>query len=177
MDELRGLAERTGTRLRLDVAGDVWAIGDEERIAQIGRALSGNAFVHTPAGTRVTVRVGAGDGKAWIEVEDGGPGIPTEQLERVFDRFYRAEGAVAPGSGLGLAIAKELAELMGGSVRASSRPGRTVFTLELVSTPAPERERRVASRWVDRQFLAAVTVAETHRRESPINHLRHRVST
>lgn len=144
VDELRGLAERTEHTVDTDVATDVWSVGDEERIVQIGRALVGNALVHTPSGTNVVIRIGSGDAKAWLEVEDDGPGIPPEQLERVFERFYRVEGGVAPGSGLGLAIASELAELMGGRVRASSRPGRTVFTLELARTPVPERAQRVA---------------------------------
>ena len=141
--ELRGLAERTGHSLDVEASADAWAIGDEERIVQIGRALAGNALVHTPAGTTVTVRACVGDAKAWIEVEDKGPGIPSDQLERVFERFYRVEGGVAPGTGLGLAIARELAELMGGRVRASSRPGRTVFALELARTPVPDRAEPV----------------------------------
>jgi signal transduction histidine kinase len=145
--ELRHLAERTGHGLEVEVAADVWAMGDEERVAQIGRALAGNALTHTPSGTRVTLRTRTGDAHAWLEVEDDGPGIPVDQLERVFDRFYRVEDGIAPGTGLGLAIARELATLMGGRVRAASRPGRTVFTLELARTPAPDRaERLVASR-------------------------------
>jgi signal transduction histidine kinase len=141
--ELRAIAERAGHVLELDVADEVWASGDEERIAQVGRALVGNAIVHTPAGTAVTVRARAGETTAWLEVEDDGPGIPGDQLERVFDRFYRVEGGIAPGSGLGLSIARELAELMGGRVRASSRPGRTVFTLELARVAAPDRAAAV----------------------------------
>ena len=136
--ELRGLAESTGHALGVETADVIWAVGDEARIAQIGRALAGNALTHTPPGTQVILRARAGDAHAWLEVEDDGPGIPVEQLDRVFDRFYRVEGGVAPGSGLGLAIARELATLMGGRVRASSRPGRTVFTLELPRTPVLE---------------------------------------
>ncbi len=142
--ELRGLAERTGHTLEVEVADDAWAIGDEERIAQIGRALAGNALTHTPDRTRVVLRARAGDAHAWLEVEDDGPGIPVDQLERVFDRFYRVEEGIAPGTGLGLAIARELATLMGGRVRAASRPGRTVFTLELARTPSLDRVERVA---------------------------------
>ena len=137
--ELRGLAERTGHTLEVDVSEDVWAIGDEDRVAQIGRVLAGNALAHTPGGTEVTLRARAGDTNVWLEVEDDGPGIPADQLDRVFDRFYRVEGGIAPGTGLGLSIARELAELMGGRVRASSRPARTVFTLELARAVAPDR--------------------------------------
>jgi len=143
--ELRGLAERTGHELDVEIGDDVWAMGDEERIVQIGRALAGNALTHTPAGTRVLLRTKTGDAHAWLEVEDDGPGIPVDQLERVFDRFYRVEDGIAPGTGLGLAIARELATLMGGRVRAASRPGRTVFTLELARTPAPDRAERLAA--------------------------------
>jgi signal transduction histidine kinase len=142
--ELRGLAERTGHTLEVDVPADVWAIGDEDRIVQIGRVLAGNALAHTPGGTQVIMRARTGDANAWLEVEDDGPGIPADQLERVFDRFYRVEGGIAPGTGLGLSIARELAGLMGGRVRASSRPGRTVFTLELARSVTPDRADPVA---------------------------------
>jgi signal transduction histidine kinase len=131
VDELRGLSERDAHVLEIEADDGVLAIGDEERIVQVGRALVSNALIHTPAGSRVVIRVRGDAGRAWLEVEDDGPGIPEDQLERVFERFFRVEGGIAPGTGLGLAIARELAELMGGTIRASSRPGRTVFTLEL----------------------------------------------
>jgi signal transduction histidine kinase len=75
-----------------------------------------------------------------LAVEDDGPGIPAEHAERVFDRFYRVEGGLASGSGLGLAIARELAELMGGRVTLESRPGRTVFALELDGVAEPAHQ-------------------------------------
>jgi signal transduction histidine kinase len=130
VDELRGLAEGRAQQLELEAA-DVWASGDEERVLQVARALVGNALLHTPTGTRVLVRSAAGEGVSRLEVEDDGPGIPAGELRRIFERFYRVEEGRASGSGLGLAIARELAERMGGSVHVSSRPGRTVFTLEL----------------------------------------------
>jgi two-component system, OmpR family, sensor kinase len=129
--ELEALAEARGHPLELDVEEDVWAIGDEERVLQIGRALAGNAIVHTPSGTRVVVRARKAGDRVTLAVIDDGPGIPAEQFERIFDRFHRIEGGQASGSGLGLAIARELAGLMGGEVRVESRPGRTVFTLLL----------------------------------------------
>ena len=82
------------------------------------------------------------DDRAVLAVEDDGPGIPAEHLERVFDRFYRVEGAHASGSGLGLAIARELAERMGGTVTIESRPGAgRVCTLD---APRPTPQPRVA---------------------------------
>jgi signal transduction histidine kinase len=140
VEELGALADAKHHALELEPGPGAVVLGDEERIVQIGRALVDNALVHTPDGTTVTVRVRSSDGRAWLEVEDDGPGIPADQLGHVFDRFYRVEGGIAPGSGLGLAIARELAELMGGAVRASSRPGRTVFSLELAHVPIPRVE-------------------------------------
>jgi signal transduction histidine kinase len=115
--------------------GGARAVGDPERVLQIGRLLVENAIVHTPAGTPVRVRVHDGDGRAVLQVEDEGPGIPEAHLEQVFERFYRAEGGRSSGSGLGLAIARELAVLMGGTIEVDSKPGRTVFSLAL---PSPE---------------------------------------
>ena len=82
-------------------------------------------------GTTVQLRVEQRGSRVALAVEDNGPGIPAEHLERVFQRFYRVDGGQASGSGLGLAIARELAGRMGGTVTVTSRPGATVFTLEL----------------------------------------------
>jgi signal transduction histidine kinase len=136
--ELEHLAVSSEHMLEMDVRGDVWCQGDEERIVQIGRALVVNAIVHTPAGTRVTVRARRGE-RAELAVEDDGPGIPKRHREAVFERFYRVEGGKASGSGLGLAIAWELARLMGGSVRLEQGPRATVFTLDLPGAASPDR--------------------------------------
>jgi two-component system, OmpR family, sensor kinase len=121
-------------------------MGDEERALQIGRILVENALVHTPPGTAVRLGTGRRDGVALLTVEDEGPGIPVEHAGQVFDRFYRIEGTVASGSGLGLAIARELAELMGGSVELDVSHGRTRFVLVLPASSeplpfSPENER------------------------------------
>jgi signal transduction histidine kinase len=143
--ELTPLADAGGHRLDVDAGEEAWAHADEERVLQIGRALAGNALVHTQAGTAVTLRVRRRVDHAVFEVEDDGAGIAPEHLERVFDRFYRVEGGQASGSGLGLAIARELAEHMGGDVRLASRPGRTTFTLTLPAAPVEQpRELAVA---------------------------------
>lgn len=130
-DDLRPLADASGHTLEVDADSDVWALADEERVLQIGRALVDNALAHTPPGTHVVVRARPEGGRAALAVEDDGPGISAEHVDRVFQRFYRVDGGHASGSGLGLAIARELAGRMGGSVTVESRPGRTVFTVEL----------------------------------------------
>lgn len=130
VEEFAALADASGHTVVVDAA-EVWAIADEERVQQIARSLLGNALVHTPAGTTVRVQVRRRQTRAALVVEDNGPGIAREHLERVFQRFFRIEGAQASGSGLGLAIARELASRMDGSVTVTSRPGLTTFTLEL----------------------------------------------
>jgi signal transduction histidine kinase len=103
------------------------ALGDDERILRIGRALLENALKHTAPGTRVRVRSSGTS----LSVEDDGPGIEREHAGHVFERFYRADGARASGSGLGLAIARELATAMDGTLELSGEEGLTRFTLHL----------------------------------------------
>jgi signal transduction histidine kinase len=131
VEEFAAVARAREHPLELVENGAVAAVGDEQRVLQIGRILVENALLHTPAGTAVRVTAKRDDGRAELVVEDGGPGISPEQAQHVFDRFYRADGGRASGSGLGLAIARELAELMEGRIELDSKPGRTVFSLVL----------------------------------------------
>ncbi len=133
--EFAAVAQTGGHPLETVLEGETLALADQQRALQIGRILIENALVHTPAGTRVTVRAATQPGAVVLSVEDEGAGIPAEAAERVFERFYRADGPRAAGSGLGLAIASELATLMGGRIELESRPGLTSF--RLVLDPAP----------------------------------------
>jgi len=141
-EEFRVLAEQREHPVEVAVEGHPIARADELRMLQVCRALLDNALVHTPAGTRVTLRARADREHAYLEVQDDGPGVPAVHAPHVFDRFYRAEGGVASGSGLGLAIARELASMMDGEVVLDSRPGRTVVRVVLGAAPtsvaAPE---------------------------------------
>jgi two-component system OmpR family sensor kinase len=137
--ELEHVAASTGHELVTDVHEDVWCLGDDARILQIGRALVTNALTHTPAGTRVVLHARRRRDRAELSVEDDGPGIPPSQREAVFGRFYRVEGGMASGSGLGLAIAREIARVIGGEVRLDSASAPTLFTLDLPGEPAPTR--------------------------------------
>jgi len=135
-EEFRPVAQ--GTRHELEAGSEpVLADADELRVLQIGRILVENALLHTPPETTVRVRAASRGGRAVLEVEDDGPGIPAEQREPLFERFYRLEGTRASGSGLGLAIARELAELMEGTIEITSPPGLTVFTLSLPGSGVP----------------------------------------
>jgi two-component system, OmpR family, sensor kinase len=134
------MAQGTEHSLQATASEPVFADADELRVLQIGRILVENALLHTPPGIAVRVRASLRDGQAVLEVEDEGPGIPSEQLNQLFERFYRLDGTRASGSGLGLAIARELAELMDGTIEVDSRPGQTVFGLALPreKTASPE---------------------------------------
>ena len=137
-DEFRAVARSHGHELAVENGSPAAALGDEERALQIGRILVENALVHTPPGTPVRIRTTQRNGSALLSVEDEGPGIPPEHADQVFERFYRLDGSLASGSGLGLAIARELAELMGGSVEMEAVPGHTVFALVLPTTTDEE---------------------------------------
>jgi signal transduction histidine kinase len=141
--ELAPLADATDHTLEPQANGSVWAAGDGQRVLQVARSLVENALRHTPPGTTVEIRAQPRPDAVELVVEDDGPGIPAEHRPHVFERFYRVDGAMASGSGLGLAIARELAELMGGSLELSGG-SRTRFTLRLpVSEPFP-RENELA---------------------------------
>jgi len=134
-EEFRVVAEQREHPVEVEIEGRPIARADELRVLQVCRALLDNALVHTPAGTRVTLRAYADREHAYLEVADEGPGVPAVHAPHVFDRFYRAEGGVASGSGLGLAIARELAAMMDGEVVLESQPGRTVVRIVLGAAP------------------------------------------
>jgi two-component system sensor histidine kinase KdpD len=97
-----------------------------------------NAAVHTPPGTRIQISAQTGDKEISLTVADNGPGIPPEALPHLFDKFYRAPGAVAGGSGLGLSIVKGFVEAHGGTVSAENRAsGGAEFTIRLPLNEAP----------------------------------------
>jgi signal transduction histidine kinase len=135
-DEFAAIAQVTGHELTVSGEGD--ALGDEQRVLQIGRILVENAIRHTPPGTAIRIDVADTGGAASLTVQDEGPGIPVEYHEQVFERFYRVDGNRASGSGLGLAIARELAELMDGSLELDAASGSTRFRLRLPAA-APVR--------------------------------------
>jgi signal transduction histidine kinase len=98
---------------------------DPDRIAQVFTNLIGNALTHTPSGGAVTIRGGVERSAAWIDVTDTGPGVPPDEVDRIFDRFYRIPNPSHPaGRGIGLTIARGIARAHGGDVTiAPRRPG------------------------------------------------------
>jgi two-component system, OmpR family, sensor histidine kinase TctE len=100
-------ARKKRITLSFDAGAPVRVMGDPVMLRELVANLIDNAVAYTDEGGAVTVRVHA-DRKTVLEVEDSGPGIPAEERERVFDRFYRVAGTHAPGSGLGLSIAADI---------------------------------------------------------------------
>jgi signal transduction histidine kinase len=133
------LAKEAGVEVRLDLPSPPCpaAHADPERLRQVLVNLLSNALKFTPAGGRVTLGLRAEEGGLVGWVDDTGPGIPREALERIFEKFeqVRESRALArgpKGTGLGLAICRAIVEAHGGRIRAESEPGRGsrfVFTL------------------------------------------------
>jgi len=127
--------------LAVEVEPELVAKGDPTLLRQVMVGLLTNAFKHTPLPGRVTVR-GRRDGKREVilEVIDTGPGIPEEEIERVFERFYRRdESRKQEGFGLGLAIARRMVSVMDGEIGARSVEGEgSTFWVRLpVAQPSP----------------------------------------
>jgi PAS domain S-box-containing protein len=128
-----------GLRIDLRVAhGLPEAAGDADRVRQVLANLVENAVKYSPGGGVVVVDVAAENGLVRFTVSDHGIGIPEDELDRIFDRFYRLEHAAARGiggTGLGLYICRELVRRMGGTIRAESELGSgSTFTVELPVT-------------------------------------------
>ncbi len=136
VEAFRPRAEAAGVQLLLQVEADLPPVTlDRTRIAQVVNNLLENAVRHTPQGGTATVAAATAVGTApppeagaWVEISvaDTGPGIPPDDLPRLFDRFYRVDASrtrATGGAGLGLTIARQLAQAHGGDIRAESRLG------------------------------------------------------
>lgn len=147
--DLRPIAERLfnaltpqaraqGVQLTLQLPADLPMVrGDKEKLTQILMNLLDNAIKFNRKGGNVALRALVNGSHLDIMVADDGPGIPADDLPRVFERFYRGDKShsqTVPGTGLGLAIVKHLVEAHGGSVHVESELGRGAtfhFTLPL----------------------------------------------
>jgi len=115
----RPQADEAGITLDVTAPDDLPSVDiDPTRIREVVSNLLTNALRHTPRGGAVELSAALEDGQTAVTVRDTGSGIRADQLDRIFDRFYRSPDS--PGSGLGLPIAKSLIEAHGGTIRASS---------------------------------------------------------
>jgi signal transduction histidine kinase len=124
-----------GASLEVDVETEGWGLWDTDRMHQVVTNLVTNAIKYGD-GSPVRVRLRSIDGAVLLAVLDGGPGIPPEDRERIFQPFTRATSRrKAQSLGLGLYIVHEIVQAHGGSIEVESRPGHTCFELRLPAEP------------------------------------------
>jgi two-component system phosphate regulon sensor histidine kinase PhoR len=136
VERLRPQAERAGVALHLDADADLPPVlVDRARIGQVVLNLVHNAIKFTPAGGSIVVGATRSDSTLIVTVRDTGVGIADEHLDRLFERFYKADkGRHELGTGLGLAIAKHIVQSHGGTIHAQSTQGEGAtfsFTLPI----------------------------------------------
>ena len=134
--DFRVAAEGQGLTLTVKIAPDLpWVLGDPLHLQRVVDNLLGNALKFTPIGGEVTICLQHERSEAVLEVADTGIGIPSDQLEHIFERFYQVDGSAtrrSNGIGLGLALVKEIVEAHGGRVAAHSTLGEgSVFRVAL----------------------------------------------
>ncbi len=117
------LAEERGVTLTADAGDGLAARAVPGALEQIVDNFIDNALNASGPGNEITVSALRDNGWATVHVSDRGPGMPTDQLQHAFDRFWRSASAGRGGSGLGLAIVRQLAEASGGEVAVANRPG------------------------------------------------------
>jgi two-component system sensor histidine kinase KdpD len=117
---------------RLCARGDVFLL--EQALANVLE----NAVRFSPDGSLISVRAGGGEGRVQVEIVDQGPGVPSAERERIFEKFYRAQGpgANTPGTGLGLSIARGMVEAMDGRIDAHARVDGAPGLRVVVDLPA-----------------------------------------
>jgi PAS domain S-box-containing protein len=138
-DLQRPLASSSSLELRVDVddVPEIW--GDRDRLLQVLENLIGNAIKFTEAGGWIGVGATSRDHEVVFWVSDTGSGIASEDLPRVFDRFWQATRAGRQGAGLGLPITKGIVEAHGGRIWVESTPGRGTTFSFTIPKAAPER--------------------------------------
>ena len=137
-EDAQVLAADRGVRLVVEAATDAEIRADPGLLRQLLLNVLSNAISVTPSGGEVRLRSAPAEEGWRFEVLDEGPGLPPEQLARLFERFVRFErrdGGTRPGHGLGLAISRSIAQLHGGSIRAVNRADRSGLRIE-VELPA-----------------------------------------
>jgi two-component system, OmpR family, sensor histidine kinase TctE len=143
--------------------------GSDWLIRELAANLIENALAYTHRGGRVTVRCGTCAQEPFLEVEDNGPGIASDERQRVFERFYRVPGSAGEGSGLGLAIVQEIAQMHGAHIHIDTPPAGGTQILVVFPCPGSRAKataadgegggsrafRRVRSTGTSRQTSAA----------------------
>lgn len=147
LDRTSMIAQERGVKVSVGGASHAWVFGDADLLMTAFRNLIDNAIRYSPEDTTVGVGLRERDGLVTVSVTDQGPGIPVEEQERVFERFYRVDAArsrATGGTGLGLSIVKHVVSNHGGEVTLWSQPGQgSTFTVRLPEIE--ERERGLSA--------------------------------
>jgi signal transduction histidine kinase len=157
VEDARLIAVRKEIRVDLTYAPVPPVLVDTEKVSQVVTNLLSNAIKYTPKNGNIIVNVGPSEFGVRIAVQDSGVGISSDDLPRIFEKFYQAKNAGkagVKGTGLGLALVKALTEGHGGMVSVSSTVG--VGTSFIVEFPAVEIERVKKSGWKPRNQAGAV---------------------
>jgi two-component system OmpR family sensor kinase/two-component system sensor histidine kinase BaeS len=144
--QMRPNFEEKNQRLTVNLEKDLPEVqADRDRIAQVLANLLTNAYKYAPEGAKVRLSASRVGEEVEFAVSDDGPGLGQEELDHVFERFWRAQSGetqAVGGTGLGLAIAKSLIELHGGAISATSIPGKGAtfrFVLPIVQDGRPAK--------------------------------------
>ena len=137
---LEGSADAAGVALEIEASGERPFRGSQQDLALLVRNLMDNAIRYSHEGGRVRVEIDADDSEVTLRITDTGVGIPSKDIPRIFERFYRVDRARSRdtgGTGLGLAIVKHVVENHGGTIEVDSELGRgTTFTIRFPATSA-----------------------------------------
>jgi signal transduction histidine kinase len=140
VESVQAEAVRKAVTVVVEVDPAAKVLGDEGALTEAVLNVASNAVKYSREGGTVSVSGGSRDGEVVVSVRDTGVGIPAADLPRIFDAFYRgsAGGSGAAGAGIGLALTRRIIEAHGGSITATSDPGRgTVFVIALPALEAP----------------------------------------
>lgn len=169
VQNFRTLAEAGRLRLEAEVPPDLPEIAcDCNRVAQVLSNLLGNAVKFTPPGGSIRVSAEEAGGEILVSVSDTGPGIPEDQLTKVFDMYWQAAATRKLGSGLGLAIAKGIVEANGGKIWAESEPGQGARFFFTVPPATAETKTRDSAKKEKSSPGAPLPFDRMHMRSNPV---------
>lgn len=144
-EEFYPLFSEKALSCRLDVQPDLAVWGDADKLARVFDNLLRNAINYGTEGTEIAVLAFRREDQVVLQFRNAGAQIPEQQLQRIFDKFYRADASRSSrtgGAGLGLAIAKEITERHGGTISAFSDEQITTFQVVLPAAERPVEERK-----------------------------------
>ena len=133
-DEFYPLLERHGNRIALHAADHLHLVCDANKMARVFNNLLKNAIAYSDPGTEIRIKARASAEQVRLTMTNHGPTIPANELDQLFDKFYRIDSSRSTetgGAGLGLAIAKEIVTLHHGTIAVTSKDNLTCFTVTL----------------------------------------------